>query len=620
MAKERREVSAKDFWNIEALYPSLEEWKADFLTSRFSEVAPYWPNLSAYRGRLKESAAVLAECLELSCKIDRHLSKLYTYAHLRHDEDLAQPEHKAAFEQIMTLLHVFRQETAWIEPEILAISSELLAKFLQQDILAPFKISIEKMIRLRPHTLSAEQEELVAMAGQALETAHKAFSAFNNADLQFLPAVDSKGESFELTHGTYRQLLRNQDRALRKSAFTNMHSAFAAYENTLCELINGQVQKHLFSMRARHYGSCLEAALFPHEIDQAVYYRLIEAVNQRIGSLHRYVEMRSRVLQLDEMHLYDLQVPLVQDAEMKIDFDEAVHLVVESVAPLGEEYQRDLARGLREKGWVDRYENMRKRSGAYSSGCYDSMPYILMNYCNTFSDLMTLAHECGHSMHTLLSARHQPYQYAHYPIFVAEVASTFNEELLSDYLFQHLQDPVQKAFLINQQIEDIRATFFRQTMFAQFELQLHEWVQQGTPLTPSLLKTAYRELNKTYFGKSVVVDEQIDWEWARIPHFYYNFYVYQYATGISAAHALVDSLRKNGAGACKSYLQFLSSGSSKGPLELLALAGVDMLKTDAIEATINRFDYLVGELASLLGESEKKHNTTTTAIETYNVL
>jgi oligoendopeptidase F len=380
---------------------------------------------------------------------------------------------------------------------------------------------------------------------------------------------------------------------LRQSAFEGIHRSFLKYENTLCELLSGQVQNSLFQTRSRNYPSCIEGALFPHQIDTSVYTGLIKAVRARLPSLHKYMKKRKEALKVDELHMWDLHVPLVQDVNLSFTYEEAEKLVIESVAPLGREYQEALSKGLLKGRWVDRYENARKRSGAYSSGCYDSMPYILMNYNGNFQDLMTLAHEAGHSMHSLNSNQHQPYQYSHYPIFLAEVASTFNEELMFLHLGKQELTKDQRRFLINQQIEDIRSTFFRQTMFAEFELKIHELAEQAVPLTPQLLKEIYHQLNVDYFGEALSVDTLIDIEWARIPHFYSHFYVYQYATGISAAHSLYRRvIEENGR---EDYLKFLSSGSSHFPLELLKRAGVDMKSTQPVAALIDHFDHLVDD-------------------------
>jgi oligoendopeptidase F len=581
---DRTEVSAAAKWDVEAFYPSLESWKKEFTASQFSELAEF-------RGRLHEGPSVIRQLLEMALGLERHLSKLYTYAHLRHDEDVAHDPHKEAYLRAVGALQQFRQESAWIEPELLHVAK--LKDFLSDPVLEPYKFYLERVLRMKPHTLDAEQEELLAGASLALDASGRAFGAFNNADLRFPAVVDSQGEAFPLTHGKYSLYMRSLDRTLRKNAFLTLHRSFAAYENTLCELVQGEVQKHVFLMKARGYSSSLEAALFPHHIDKEVYLNLIATVRRHLPALHQYMAFRKEALKLDELHLYDMNVPLMGDVEIKMDFDPAARLIVESVAPLGKSYQQDLEKGFFQDKWVDRYENDRKRSGAYSSGCFDSCPYILMNYQDDFNSIMTLSHEAGHSMHSLLAWRTQSYHDSGYPIFVAEIASTFHEELTLRHFLNTTPDPLKQAFLINQQIEGIRNTFFRQVMFAEFELKLHQLVEQGTPLTPTLLKQEYLQLVADYFGPSVTLDPEIAIEWARIPHFYYNFYVYQYATGIAAAHALVELVLKEGSG---KYLKFLASGGSRYPLDLLLTAGVDMRAPQAIDAMMTHFVQLTEDL------------------------
>ncbi|MBS0649996.1 MAG: oligoendopeptidase F [Parachlamydiales bacterium] len=598
--RNREEIPVEDRWDVEALYPSWESWEEGMKLWGREKSEPHWPEIAPFRSQWSQSPVKLRELIELLLTIDRELTKLYTYAHLRHDEDVGNDAAKGAYSRIMSLLYSFRQETAWVEPEILQLSDDKLKQLIDDPALAPYKLHLEKIVRQKPHTLSAQEEELLALCGNSLETAQKAFGALNNADLKFSPVADSKGKEKELTHGKYQLYLRDKDRKVREGAFKNLHQAFSSHENTICELINGQIQRHLLEMRARKFSSCLEAALFPHQIDTSVYTALIQAVRKHLPSLHHYVSVRKKLMGVPELHLYDLYAPLVNDVDMGMSYPEASQQIIDSVAILGKSYQESLRKGLTSERWVDRYENIRKRSGAYSSGCYDSMPYILMNYHGSYNDVMTLTHEAGHSMHSLLSRTHQPYQYAQYSIFVAEVASTFHEELLFRHLLAQTKTTEQKAFLINQKIDDMRATLLRQTMFAEFELQLHEWAQKGVPFTPALLKDAYLKLNREYFGNQMCVDSEVEIEWARIPHFYYNFYVYQYATGISAAHALAEHVVSGKEGAKEKYLQFLSAGCSLYPIDVLNLAGVDMRTSEPVEAAMRRFKALVDELENLL--------------------
>ncbi len=594
----RNEVPVENRWNVEALYVNPETWKSDLKGAQNQEKTPKWPKLSEFKGKLHDPMAVAA-LFDFYMTVQRRLEKLHTYAHLRLDEDLGNDTFKSDFGLISSLIHEFSLETSWIEPEFLSLNEEQFKKLMAESNLKPYRFYLEKMGRMRPHTLSPDQEELMALSGKALDTSYKAFGALNNADLSFKPAVDSKGQEHPLSNGTYLSYLRSPDRVLRRTAFENLHRGFESHANTLCELIQGQVQSHLFVAKARKFNSCLEAALFPHQIDRAVYENLIQSVRARLPLMHEYVALRKKILKLPDIHPYDLYVPLVEEAEANMDYEAARLAVVASVAPLGSNYQNSLQKGLLEDRWVDVYENNRKRSGAYSSGCYDSMPYILMNYHGTLNDVLTLAHEAGHSMHSLLSRTHQPYIYSQYPIFVAEVASTFNEQLLLKHLKTKANSKRDQAFLVNYQIEGIRGTIFRQTLFAEFELQLHKWAEEGVPLTPSLLKKYYVQLNREYYGPEMAIDPELEIEWARIPHFYYNFYVYQYATGLSAALALFQQATVDPS-AKEHYLKFLSSGGSKYPIELLKGAGVDMTKPDAVNAALDYFKTLLGELKTSL--------------------
>lgn len=585
----RASVSESDTWNVAALYSDLSSWEKEF-----SFLDKSFASLLRFKGHLHESAKILKECLDEMLGVERELEKLYTYAHLRHDEEITIDAHKSAYMRIVSLLNDFREKMAWFEPEILALPKELITA----KELSPYRFYLEKIVRMAPHTLSADKEALLAMAGKPLGAPPKAFSALNNADLKFPKVKDSEGVEHDLTHGLYQLYLRSPDRVLRENAFKALHGKFWEFENTLAELINGEMEGHFFQAKARNFKTCLDAALFPHNIDPKVYFSLIENVRKGLPSLHRYVALRKKILGVGELHLYDMYVPLVKQVEIKMSYKEAEDAVIEGVKKLGSDYQTLLKAGLQQERWVDRFENKNKRSGAYSSGCYDSFPYILMNYRGVLRDVFTLAHEAGHSMHSLLSRKGQPYHESRYPIFLAEVASTFNEELLMQTLLGKMTKKEERIFLINEKIEDIRATFFRQTMFAEFELLLHTLVEEGTPLTPQLLKEKYLALNAAYFGPEVVLDPEIAVEWARIPHFYYNFYVYQYATGISAALALAE--RVDAKEHRDSYLAFLGSGGSDFPIPLLKKAGVDMTSPEPVQATLRKFDHLVDELEELM--------------------
>lgn len=595
----RAEVPKEHQWNVEAMYHSVEEWQKNLERYRGRDVSPKWPELFGFKGRLAESPSVLADALKVYFNIDRVLSKIYTYSHLRYDQDLGNEENKKNYSSAMSLLHDFQMEASWIEPELLTISDKDFEHLIKSDHLKDYRFFLERVYRMRNHTLSENEEMLLSLSGKTLDTVQKTFSAFNNADLKFPNVLDKDGKSLPMSNGLYLFYMKSPDRVLRKNAYDSMLKNYLAFENTLCELISGQVENHIYMAKARKYDSSLEAALFPHKIDISVYSNLVDSVRKHLGTLHKYVSLRKKALGVAELKAYDLYVPLVEERDFQMNYEPARDLVLEAVKPLGAPYCEALRKGVYNDRWVDIYENQRKRSGAYSSGCYDSMPYILMNYHGTINDVFTLAHEIGHSMHSYLSNKNQPYQYSQYPIFVAEVASTFNEQLLLRLLLDKAKDKKERAYLINYAIDGIRGTLFRQTQFAEFELKIHQWKEKGIPLTPDFLKKEYRKLNQEYYGPDLALDDEIAIEWARIPHFYYNFYVYQYATGISAALALVqgvlaDPKKKD------DYLRFLSSGGSRYPIDLLKIAGVDMHSSAPIDAALEHFAKLVDELEQLL--------------------
>jgi oligoendopeptidase F len=591
--KKRQEVLQKDKWNVEALFGSFEQWEMAFAAFDYTP-------LKAFQGTLSEGPAHLASILQNLFSLSRELEKLYTYAHLRHDEDTKNDLYKEAYQKITLTHYDFAEKMAWLEPELLALPEKALDSYLKSKELEPYRFYLEKIIHLKPHTLSESEERLMALSSAATQSASKAFGALNNADIKFEKIQDSQHHEHELSHGSYQLYLRSHDRTLRKNAYQSMHQSFKAVENTLAELIYGQVQSHVFQAKSRKYNSCLEAALFPKNIPVAVYHNLIRTVKKHLPSLHRYVALRKKTLNVDTLHVYDLYVPLVKKEDHHLTYEEAEKWVIESTAPLGQAYQSALREGMQEQGWVDRFENSHKRSGAYSSGCYDSFPYILMNYKGILKDMFTLAHEAGHSMHSYLSHKHQAYHDSHYPIFVAEVASTFNEELLMDLLMKSWTDEAQQLYLTHEKLEDIRGTIFRQTLFAEFELTIHESVEQGQPLTPHFLSELYNRLQKEYYGPDLTLDPVGSIEWARIPHFYYNFYVYQYATGLSAALALSKKVLEGDTQARDRYLRFLQGGGHLYPVDLLKLAGIDMTQSEPIESALSTFDGLVTRLEKFL--------------------
>lgn len=587
-AKTRAEIPNNSKWNVESIYSDIQGWSQEY-QKFFTQANGGWQEIKKYQGSLHQGPEEVKKLFDTMYGYSRALDRLYTYAHLRHDEDTANNEHKAIYSKGLSLYRGFGEAVSWVNPEILSLDSQTIERYLKAPELAEYRIILQKLIDQKKYVLPAEQERLLALSAKVEGVPYSVFSALNNSDLKFGTVKDSNGNEHPLTQGTYALYLQSQDRELRKNSFFQMLSSYKSHENTFAEILNGVVQSHIFETKARGYESSLQSALYPHQINRKVYDSLIAEVNANLPILHDYVSLRKEMLGLDEIHFYDLYVPLVEDFEMKFSYEESSEIVLSSVAILGTSYQTVLQKGLLEERWVDIFENANKRSGAYSSGCFDSYPFILMNYTNTLRDLKTLAHEAGHSMHSFLSNQGQPYHYAGYPIFVAEVASTFNEELVFQNLFQKAKTKKERIYLLCQNIEDIRATLFRQTMFAEFELKIHELAEAETPLTPELLKQLYRDLNVKYFGPKFTVDEELDYELFRIPHFFYNFYVYQYATGMSAAHALVEKVNREGESARKDYIQFLSSGSSQYPIDLLRIAGVDMEKPDAVRSLINHF-------------------------------
>jgi oligoendopeptidase F len=588
MAITRDQVPPQDQWDTVSFYASWEAWEIDFEAANKAR-----QGVEHYRNRLSEGSTVVLECLRDYFAVKRTIEALVTYAHLRQDENLGDDRCKGFFQRATSLMHRFAEQTAWLLPELLALPEEQLSFYARHANLSEYRFFFQRLIHERAHTLSGREEELLSMASKALNAPSSAFGMMENADFQFPAVADSTGKEHELTLGSYQLHQRSPDRALRKEAFEKLHAQFDRYANTFCELLNGEIQSHVFQTRARRFHSCVEAALFPHNIDTAVYRNLIATVRAGVAPLHRYMALRRQVLGLDAVHSYDMTAPLVPAMEREISYERAVEIVLTAVQPLGEQYQKTLQAGLNEQRWVDRYENQGKRSGGYSSGCYDSHPYILLNYSSSMRDALVLAHEAGHSMHSFLSHRSQPFHDAHYPIFLAEVASTFNEELLFRLLLQQAATSAERLSLVSQRIDDIRGTLYRQTLFAEFELWLHELAEKGEPLTPSGLKERYRALNVDYYGPHLAVDELLTIEWARIPHFYYNFYVYQYATGISAALYLVDRVTSGGEEEKQAYLRLLSAGGSAYPLDLLEQAGVDMRSPAPVSAAIAHFDQLV---------------------------
>ncbi len=591
----RAEIPEADKWDLSHLFSAVDQW-----SESFAWIQATFPRLTNWKGRVGESAATLAELLEFEKALDLKIERVYHYASLQLAEDSADPAYLARIGQLQNLLTTISETASFIVPEIQAIDDDRFAQFLDDPALSEWRMSLLKVRRMKPHVLSEKEERLLALGSSALDGYDDAFSQLTNVDMKFGAILDEKGDERPLTQSSFSSFLVKRDHALRKRAFEQFYAEFQDHQFTLAAALSYSVKADVFRARARNYPSALEASLFRDDIPVAVYDRLVASVRQNLAPLFRYHELRRRVLGLAELHHYDTYVPLVAEIETKVSFDQAIEKVLASLAPLGSEYVDSLGRGLRGR-WCDRYESKGKRSGAFSSGSYGAPPYILMNYkSDVFSDVYTLAHEAGHSMHTWQAQHTQLYQDADYPIFLAEVASTFNEELLTHHLLAQTDDPKMRAYLINRQIDDIRGTLFRQTMFAEFEKVIHAIEESGEALTLDVFKSEYRKLLEAYFGSAVVLDPQLDLECLRIPHFYSAFYVYKYATGVSAAIALAERVMSGAPGAVEAYLGFLQSGGSKFPLETLQKAGVDMTTSAPVESTLRLFDRRVAELEALL--------------------
>ncbi|MCH9620675.1 MAG: Oligoendopeptidase F, plasmid [Chlamydiia bacterium] len=587
----RAEVKEETKWDLTSFF-NRNEWE-EKLESLLSEANNGFTKIKPVEFSKETTAQELRETLTSFFDYMRNLEMIYVYAHLKHDEDISATPNKEAYEKARSLYHQFQSASSWIEPSILQIDPAYFEELLADKELSTYRFYLTQLRDQKEHILGSEHERIMSLAARMQGTASGAFSSLANADLDFGMIEDKEGKKHHLTQGSYGKFMKSKDRILRANAFNKLHKTFLTFENTIAELIHGQVQNHLFNAKVRSYKSCVEAALKPHHIPTSVYHNLLDTISNNLEPLHRYISLRKERLGLEAIHSYDMYAPLIETSDKKYTFDEACDIVIESVAPLGEEYQAILRKGLKEDHWVDIYENKGKRSGAYSSGCYDSHPYILMNFQGTLNDVLTLSHEAGHSMNTYLSNQKQSYHDAGYTIFVAEVASTFNEQLTYEYLYNRAETKEERIFLLCQQIGAIRATFFRQAQFAEFELKIHEMAENHVPLTPDMMKKVYGELNQKYYGPDFAGTEEASGEYLRIPHFYYNFYVYQYSTGIAAALTLVEKVKE---GNLIPYLDFLAAGGSDYSIEILKRAGADMSSVEPIEKTLNVFSNLLEKL------------------------
>ncbi|MZG30623.1 MAG: oligoendopeptidase F [Nitrospinae bacterium] len=591
----RDEVSVESQWDLTGLYSCDEDW-----TAELAELEAEVGNYASFAGTLGDSALKLKACLEFDMNFSRRLEKLYTFSHLKNDEDKTNSVYQGNFEKIMMLVSEASKASSFIQSEIMSIPEDRMREYLDHKELEFYRFHLEKVLRYRAHTLSEKEEALLAASGEMGRGMRDAFDMLDNADLQLGEIEDEKGEKISLTHGNFQSLLQSYDRRVRKDAFATYYKAYEAHQFTYSTLLAGSIKKDLFYSRAKKFPSYRAKALFAENIPVEVYDNLIESVHQNLAPLYKYFNLRKRLLNLDALHIYDCSVPLVKDINWHMPFDQAVEEIQSALNPLGTEYVDQLVRGLSVDRWTDRYENKGKRSGAYSSGCYDSNPFILMNYReDNINSAYTLAHEAGHSMHSLYSRKNQPYLYSDYTIFVAEVASTFNEALLTRHFLSQDIDRDMRVYLICREIDNFRGTLYRQTMFAEFEHQVYKAMENNDPLTLEPFKKIYTDLLGLYFGPEVVLDDCLSLECFRIPHFYFSFYVYKYATGISAAYALAERVLSGGDSELNDYLCFLKSGGSKYPIDLLRLAGVDMLSPEPVRTALTKFSALVDELEQL---------------------
>ena len=589
--QERKDIPDDMKWDLACLYASNEEWETDF-----GKIDALLKDFLFFKGRLGESASVLCEALKKDDALDRFSEKVYVYAHLKSDEDTGKSANLARLERIESKLSEMEGETAWLEPELVALPEDIFDRYLAAPELAFYNRTLEDVKRTRLHTLSAAEERVLGVLSDTLSTPYKTFSLFSNADLKFPSVKDSKGEKKALSHGNYIKFLEEPVRKVRKSAFSAMYNTYGNYRNTLASTLSGTVKAHAVNAKLRKYPSALAASLDSDNVPIEVFDNLISAVRSKLPALFRYFELRAKSLGLKKLDMFDMYNPLVPESSLEIPWSDACKWVLEASEPMGGEYCSALAGAFKSR-WIDVLENKGKKSGAYSGGCYDSFPYILMNYNGTLNSVFTLAHEFGHSMHSWHSNKHQDFHYADYSILVAEVASTTNELLLYDYLMKKNNDKSFRNYLMNHLLDEICGTVYRQTMFSEFEKLIHEMTEDSEPLTADLLCEKYLELHSDYHASFVKADKRVAMEWARIPHFYYDFYVYKYATGFSAAAAFSKNILSGSSEKLDAYLGFLKAGDSKDPLDILRDAGVDLSSPAPVESALDKFAETVEQLA-----------------------
>lgn len=597
MAKEllkRSEVKEEFTWDLTDMYADIAAWEADV-----EKLQVLTEELAKLEGKVCDSAGNLLDTLNRKAEIEQIASLASNYASRLSDQDTSDTKNQAMCQRLNSVIAGISSRLSFIEPEILAADNAVLKEYnTQEPGLTLYRRQIKEIQRLKPHRLSAEMEKVLAMTADMGRTAPQTYSIFTNSDLTFPQMQDENGDTVRISHGRFIGLEESSDRRVRKEAFEKLYHTYDQYKNTLASLYSGQVKKLMFHAKLRNYNSTLEAAVGANNVSPAVYDNLISTVNKNLDKLHRYVSLRKKLLGVDELHMYDIYTPMIPDSAKKIPYEEAKATVLKALAPLGEDYVKVVEEGFQNR-WIDVYENIGKRSGAYSAGAYGTHPYVLLNYNDSLDNMFTLAHEMGHAMHSYFSNKTQPSIYAGYKIFVAEVASTCNEILLMEYLLSNTTDKKERAYLLNYYLDSFKGTVYRQTMFAEYERETNRLAEAGESLTADVLSKVYYDLNCKYYGPDMVSDPEIAVEWARIPHFYYNFYVYQYATGFSSAVAIAHNILKNGAPAVEAYKKFLSGGCTDSPVELLKIAGVNLESPKPIQDALDVLGGILDEMEQL---------------------
>lgn len=592
---ERKDVLKEDTWDLESLFENFDAWEKSY-----DKVKDMANNFISYQNKSTSDGKVLFKVLTDRDALYRGLQNLYSYASMNLDQDTRNGKSQELSDKALGLLVEVQDKTSFLTPEILLLDlSEIESFYKEEPKLELYKQFIDNIIRQKDHVLTAREESILAQMGEVADSPQKIYSMLNNADLKFPTIKDENGKDVEITHGNFIPLMESENRDVRKAAFEGLYNTYEGYKNTFAASLNGDLKKNIFNANIRNYKSSREASLDQNNIITSVYDNLINSIHNNLDSMYKYMEIRKRALGVEELHMYDLYTPIVKDVDFKIPFEEGVDLIKEGLKPLGNEYMEVVEEGFSSR-WIDIYENRGKRSGAYSGGSFDSKPFILLNYHDTLDNVFTTAHEMGHSIHSYFSRKTQPFVYARYGIFVAEVASTANESLLMDHMLKNVKDKNERLYLLNHYLESFRTTVFRQTMFAEFEKTINEQLEAGGALTADYLCEEYKKINRLYYGPNVVIDEEIGMEWARIPHFYYNYYVFQYATGYSAAVAFSEQILEEGKPAVDRYINFLKSGSSDYPLNVLKKAGVDMTTEEPVNNAMALFARLVDEMDKLI--------------------